>query len=72
MQAWERFKDLLLPCPHHGFEKWRTISFFYDRLSPKTKKLVETTCYGDFMDNDEDETEEYFEWLADHVPEWEP
>ena len=30
VQAWERFKDLLLACPHHGFEKWRTISFFYD------------------------------------------
>ena len=37
-QVWERFKDLLLSCQHHGFEKWRIISFFYDGILPKMKK----------------------------------
>ena len=23
--CWERFKDLLLRCPHHGFEPWRLV-----------------------------------------------
>ena len=64
VQAWERFKDLLLTCPHHGFEKWRTISFFYNGLTPKTKKLVETIYHREFMDKDEDEAEDHFEWLA--------
>ena len=36
-QCWERFKDLLNSCPHHGFEKWRLISFFYEGLTPETK-----------------------------------
>ena len=44
VQALERFKDLQLQCAHHTFEKSLLISFFYDGLSPKAKKLVETTC----------------------------
>ena len=55
VQAWEHFEDLLLVCPHNSFKKWRTISFFYDGLTPKTKKLVETTYPGEFMDKNEDE-----------------
>ena len=31
-QAWERFKDLLNLCPHHGYESWRLVSYFYDGL----------------------------------------
>jgi hypothetical protein len=27
-QCWERFKDLLNPRPHHGYEIWHTINFF--------------------------------------------
>lgn len=29
----ERFKDLLLKCPHHGFETWRLIQHFYNGLN---------------------------------------
>ena len=29
-QCWERFKDLLNACPHHGYETWHIISFFYE------------------------------------------
>jgi hypothetical protein len=28
-QCWERFKELLLSCPHHGYETWQVISFFF-------------------------------------------
>ena len=28
-QCWERFKNLLNACPHHGYETWRIISFFF-------------------------------------------
>ena len=55
---------------HHGFEKWRTISFFYDVLNLKTKKLVETMCQGEFLNKNEEEADAYFEWLAKHAPEW--
>jgi hypothetical protein len=45
-QAWERFKDLLNACPHHGFEMWRLVSFFYNSLTADFKKLVSTICNG--------------------------
>ena len=35
--CWDHFKDLLNGCPHHGYEDWRLISFFYDVISPKLK-----------------------------------
>ncbi|MBM1124196.1 hypothetical protein JQN44_27345, partial [Klebsiella pneumoniae] len=28
-QSWERFKDLLRLCPHHGFDKWHLVKFFH-------------------------------------------
>ena len=35
-----------------------------------TKKLVETICRGEFLAKNEEEAEEYFEWLAEHTPDW--
>jgi hypothetical protein len=25
LESWERFKDLLIKCPPHGYEKWRLV-----------------------------------------------
>ena len=35
--CWDRFKDLLNACPHHGYEDWRLVNFFYDALSSRLK-----------------------------------
>ena len=40
----ERFKDLLAQCPHHGVEKWRQCQILYDGLDSPTKTLLETMC----------------------------
>jgi hypothetical protein len=32
-ECWARFKDLLMKCPTHGYEKWRLVQFFYQGLS---------------------------------------
>jgi len=31
--AWERFKEMLRLCPHHGLEKWLIVHTFYNGLS---------------------------------------
>nr|GEX69390.1 hypothetical protein [Tanacetum cinerariifolium] len=31
-EAWERFKDLLRQCPHHGFSELHQLDTFYDAL----------------------------------------
>nr|GFD17741.1 reverse transcriptase domain-containing protein [Tanacetum cinerariifolium] len=33
-EAWERFKDLLRQCPHHGFSKLHQLDTFYNALNP--------------------------------------
>jgi len=70
-QAWERFKDLLNACPHHGFEMWRLVSFFYDSLTTDFKKLVSTMCNGEFYDKEPSEAFEFFDQLAENTKQWE-
>lgn len=49
-QCWERFKDLLLACPHHGFPEWHTINTFYSSLTPQLKMFIESMCAGTYPD----------------------
>ena len=65
----EHFKDLLLSFPHRGFEKWRTISFFFSfflfqGLTLKSKKLVVTMCQEEFMNKTANEAKTCFDRLA--------
>jgi hypothetical protein len=69
-QCWDRFKDLLSSCPHHGFEKWRLISFFYESLTPETKQFVETMCNGEFLEKEPEEAFDYLDHLADNSQAW--
>jgi hypothetical protein len=32
-KRWERFQELLIRCPPHGYEKWRLVQFFYQGLT---------------------------------------
>ncbi len=69
-QCWERFKDLLLACPHHGYEIWRVISFFYDGLSSNMRQFVEMMCNGEFMSKEPNEAWDYFDLLAENAQAW--
>ena len=68
--CWERFRDLLNACPHHGYETWRIISFFYESLAPKMRQFVEMMCNGELLNKDPDEAFDYFDLLADNVQSW--
>ena len=48
-RVWERFKDLLMACPHHGFDDYCLIGFFFDSLNAPTKQFVEMMCNGKFF-----------------------
>ena len=69
-QCWERFKDLLNSCPHHGFENWRTVSFFYEGLNSETKQFVEMMCNGEFLDKNPEDALEYLDHLVDKTQSW--
>ena len=41
--------EVVNACPHHGFDTWMLVSYFYEGMSPAMKRLLETMCGGDFM-----------------------
>ena len=64
-QAWERFKGLLLTCPHHSYETWRVIRFFYDGLTSNMCQYVEMMCNGEFIDKNHNEAWDYIKILVE-------
>jgi hypothetical protein len=69
-QCWERFKDLLNSCPHHGYEIWCTINFFYEGLMSQMCQFVEMMCNGKFLNKDPNKAWEYFDHLAENGQPW--
>jgi hypothetical protein len=45
-ESWEHFKDLLIKCPPHGYEKWRLVQFFYQGLSQPNRSMIESMNGG--------------------------
>ncbi|GJR37891.1 reverse transcriptase domain-containing protein [Tanacetum coccineum] len=48
-EAWERFKDLLRKCPHHGFSLLHQIDFFYNGLCQSDQDSLNTATSGNIM-----------------------
>ncbi|GKC77060.1 hypothetical protein Tco_1127834, partial [Tanacetum coccineum] len=48
-EAWERFKDLLRKCPHHGFSLLHQIDFFYNGLCQSDQDSLNTAAGGNLM-----------------------
>ena len=69
-QCWERYKELLNSCPHHGFETWRLVSHFYEGLTPQCRQMVEMMCNGEFSDKDPEEALEFLDLLAENAQNW--
>ncbi|RVW18096.1 hypothetical protein CK203_113406 [Vitis vinifera] len=44
-----RYMESINACPHHGFDTWLLVSYFYDDMSSSMKQLLEMICGGDFM-----------------------
>nr|GFC05419.1 reverse transcriptase domain-containing protein [Tanacetum cinerariifolium] len=41
-EAWERFKDLLRQCPHHGFSELHQLDTFYNALNPNDQDALDS------------------------------
>ncbi|GJX41368.1 reverse transcriptase domain-containing protein [Tanacetum coccineum] len=48
-EAWERFKDLLRKCPHHGFSLLHQIDFFYNWLCQSDQDSLNSAAGGNLM-----------------------
>nr|GEW75673.1 hypothetical protein [Tanacetum cinerariifolium] len=49
-EAWERFKDLLRQCPHHGFSELHQLDTFYNILNPNDQDALDSAAGGNFLD----------------------
>nr|GFB24920.1 reverse transcriptase domain-containing protein [Tanacetum cinerariifolium] len=49
-EAWERFKDLLRQCPHHGFSELHQLDTFYNALKLNDQDALDSAAEGNFLD----------------------
>nr|GEZ81260.1 reverse transcriptase domain-containing protein [Tanacetum cinerariifolium] len=49
-EAWERFKDLLRQCPHHGFSELHQLDTFYNALNPNDQDALDSAARRNFLD----------------------
>nr|GEU67072.1 reverse transcriptase domain-containing protein [Tanacetum cinerariifolium] len=48
--AWDRFKDLLQACPHHGFSELHQLDTFYNALNSKDQDSLNFAAGDNFLD----------------------
>jgi hypothetical protein len=66
-ESWERFKDLLIKCPPHGYEKWRLVQFFYQGLSQPNRSMIKSTNNGGFLSLMGDRAYKALDKIADNT-----
>jgi hypothetical protein len=69
-ECWARFKDLLIKCPPHGYEKWRLVQFFYQGLSQPNRSMIESMNGGTFLNLTGDLAYKALDKLADNSQQW--
>ena len=52
-------------CPHHGFDTWLLVSYFYDGISPSMKQPLETLCGGDIMSKNPKEALDFLSYVVE-------
>ena len=50
-------------CPHHGFDTWLLVSYFYDGISPAMKQILETMCGEDVMSKNPEEALDFLSYV---------
>ena len=68
--CWERWKDLLLKCAHHGFEKWQLSVLFLSVFDTSVRSMVDATCGASLMSKSDIEAWDFFETLSENSQQW--
>nr|CAN61433.1 hypothetical protein VITISV_010534 [Vitis vinifera] len=69
-ECWERYMEAINACPHHGFDTWLLVSYFYDGMSSSMKQLLETMCGEDFMSKNPEEAMDFLNYVAEVSRGW--
>nr|GEY82342.1 reverse transcriptase domain-containing protein [Tanacetum cinerariifolium] len=49
-EAWDRYKDLLRACPHHGFTELHQLDTFYNALNPAYQDSLNAAAGGNLLE----------------------
>ncbi|GKB81628.1 hypothetical protein Tco_0948523 [Tanacetum coccineum] len=49
-EAWDRYKDLLRACPHHGFTELHQLDTFYNALNPTDQDSLNSAADGNLLE----------------------
>nr|GFC71369.1 reverse transcriptase domain-containing protein [Tanacetum cinerariifolium] len=49
-EAWDRYKDLLCACPHHGFTELHQLDTFYNALNPADQDSLNSAAGGNLLE----------------------
>nr|GEY18522.1 reverse transcriptase domain-containing protein [Tanacetum cinerariifolium] len=49
-EAWDRYKDLLRACPHHGFTELHQLNTFYNALNPADQDSLNAAVGGNLLE----------------------
>ncbi|XP_024965798.1 uncharacterized protein LOC112506000 [Cynara cardunculus var. scolymus] len=69
-EAWERFKDLLRKCLHHGIPHCVQLETFYHWLSSAAKIILDATAGGAFTAKTYNEGYDILERISNNNTEW--
>ena len=69
-EAWERYKELLRKCPHHGLPKWMIVHNIYNGLNGTSRIVIDASAGGSFMKKSEEEAYELLDDVATNNFQW--
>ena len=63
-ESWERYKELLAKCPHHGIPLWMQMQTLYNGLLMSTQLMVDAATGGSLNNKTPEQSWELFEMMA--------
>ncbi|KAL5578388.1 hypothetical protein UlMin_020087 [Ulmus minor] len=69
-ETWERYKELLRRCPHHGIPFWIQMETFYNGLNAQTRTIVDAASNGALMSKTYNEAYALLERMANNNYQW--
>ena len=69
-EAWEKYKDMIRRCPHHGLPEWLQVQIFYNGLNPQTRTVIDAAAGGALMGKSASEAFNLLEVMASNNYQW--
>ncbi|KAL5577968.1 hypothetical protein UlMin_019667 [Ulmus minor] len=69
-ETWERYKELLRRCPHHGIPFWIQMETFYNGLNAQTRTIVDAASNGALISKTYNEAYALLERMASNNYQW--